>query len=286
MNEKPRSIQVIGSNVTGQAIGKVFSKKGFEVCFVDADPDQLQSLKDEGFQTYTLAQLEAGQVPGEISFITTSVTSDDHQEYLDQIALAATSIGKSLPHYDHYHLVVVKSSTTPGTTRNKVIPLLEELSGKKAGREFGVCTNPDYLSPTTAEKDFLNSRLVLIGELNFRSGQMLSSIYDSFNCPVIRVSLEEAELQKYINNIFNVAKITFFKEMRQACQAVNVDPNLIFPLVAHSAEGIWNEWYGIQEYESSADDNLANTTQNFINWAKGQGINLKIISALAETPSH
>lgn len=100
------------------------------------------------------------------------------------------------------------------------------------------------------------------------------------------MSLEEAELQKYINNVFNVAKITFFKEMRQACQAVNADPNLIFPLVAHSAEGIWNEWYGIQEYESSADDNLANTTQNFINWAKGQGINLKIISALAETPSH
>jgi len=156
----------------------------------------------------------------------------------------------------------------PGTTENVLIPILEKHSGKKAGKDFGVCMNPEYLREVSNEEDFKNPWIITIGELDRRSGEMLEEICNHSSCPIVHVSLKEAEIQKYAHNLFNACKISFFNEMRIVCEAVNVDADKVFELVAKSAEASWNQKYGIRDFGPYGGSCLPKDTTAFSAWAK------------------
>ena len=132
-------------------------------------------------------------------------------------------IAEALKSKDKTHTVAIRSTILPGTMRTIVIPLLEEFSGKKAGVDFGVCNNPEFLREGSAVKDFRNPAKTVIGELNAASGEMLATLYEKLDAPLIRTDLETAEMVKYVDNSWHALKIGFANEIGTLCKSLGLD---------------------------------------------------------------
>jgi GDP-mannose 6-dehydrogenase len=132
-------------------------------------------------------------------------------------------IGAALKKKRDFHVVVSRSTMLPGSMRNVVIPVLEESSGKKAGRDFGVCNNPEFLREGTAVYDFGHPPKIVIGEIDKGSGDLLASLYANLTAPMVRVDIETAEMIKYADNVWHALKVTFANEIGSICKASNVD---------------------------------------------------------------
>jgi GDP-mannose 6-dehydrogenase len=112
-----------------------------------------------------------------------------------------------------------------------VIPTLEGSSGKKAGVDFGVCHNPEFLREGSAVEDFYHPPKTVIGELDAASGDALVQLYDNIDAPLIRTDLAAAEMVKYVDNSWHALKIGFANEVGNLCKSLNID--------AHAVMGIF-----------------------------------------------
>lgn len=139
------------------------------------------------------------------------------------IESVAWDIGKALEAKDDWHTVVVRSTVLPGTARGLVIPILEQASGKRAGVDFGVAVNPEFLRESTAVRDFYQPPMTVIGELDEQSGKTVASLYDGIDAPLLRRPIEIAEMVKYACNTWHAAKITFANEIGNIAKAFDVD---------------------------------------------------------------
>jgi len=276
-----KSIFIVGSGLVGQATGKGLVTKGFKVTFIDVRTAIVNQLRQQGYEAFEVSEVK--KPDAEIFMLSTptySLNQNRNRSGLDFIKQAATSIGSWLSKTDKYCLVVVRSTVLPGTTQEIVIPILEEYSGKNAGRDFGVCMNPEYLRERCDEEDFSNPWIVVIGELDRQSGDLLEEVYQWVNCPVYRIPIKEAEIQKFIHNLCNAAKISFFNEVRLVCQRIGLDCEKIFPLVAQSAEAIWNPLYGTRDLGPFGGSCLPKDTIAFLSWAKEQGMETPLTDAV------
>jgi GDP-mannose 6-dehydrogenase len=132
-------------------------------------------------------------------------------------------LGQALKDKKARHTVVIRSTILPGTMRRMVIPVLEESSGKKAGSDFGVCNNPEFLREGSAVKDFASPSKTVIGELDVASGDVLVALYAKLNAPLIRTDIETAEMIKYIDNSWHALKIGFANEIGNLCKSFSID---------------------------------------------------------------
>ena len=140
-------------------------------------------------------------------------------------------IGRALAHKSTYHTVVVRSTVLPGTVRKHVIPVLEAASGKRAGEDFGVAVNPEFLRESTAIKDYQEPPMTVIGELDERSGQALAQVYAQLPAPMIRRPIEVAEMVKYTCNAWHATKITFANEIGAIAKAAGVDGRQVMEII-------------------------------------------------------
>lgn len=141
-------------------------------------------------------------------------------EYLERVA---EEIGAALAGKDTWHTVVFRSTMVPGTCVNLLIPILEKSSGKSAGIDFGVATNPEFLREGSSVHDFFAPPKTVIGQLDERSGDMVAALYDGLPGEVFRVPIAVAEMTKYADNSFHGLKIAFANELGAICQALGVD---------------------------------------------------------------
>jgi len=274
-----KSIFIVGSGVVGQATGRGLAAKGFEVTFIDIDPVVVSQLRREGYYAFEVEELEKPDADVFMVSVPTYPLARKGNG-LDSIKMASISVGNWLSGINKYCLVVVRSAVLPGITEEIVIPTLEWYSRKSAGRDFGICVNPEYLRERCGEEDFLNPWIVVIGELDKNSGNLLQELYCWVNCPIYRVALNEAEIQKFIHNLCNAAKISFFNEMRLACRRMGLDCEKIFPLVAQSAESIWNPIYGTRDLGPFGGSCLPKDAVAFLSWAKEQGMETPLAEAV------
>jgi GDP-mannose 6-dehydrogenase len=136
-------------------------------------------------------------------------------------------IGQALSEKASRHVVVIRSTVLPGTMRDIVLPTLEEASGKKAGPDFGVCHNPEFLREGSAVKDFNAPPKTVIGELDAASGDVLASLYSKLSAPLIRTDLETAEMVKYVDNSWHALKIGFANEIGNLCKSLSIDAHQV-----------------------------------------------------------
>jgi GDP-mannose 6-dehydrogenase len=139
-------------------------------------------------------------------------------------------IGVLLRTSNEYHVIAVRSTVLPGTVENGVIPLLEEHSLKKAGRDFGVCMNPEFMRETTAIQDFHNPPFTIIGQQDQRSGDLLATLYDAIKAPMERPSIAEAEMVKYACNAFHATKVCFGNEIGNLCKSLGIDSHRVMEM--------------------------------------------------------
>ncbi|RLJ05848.1 MAG: UDP-glucose 6-dehydrogenase [Candidatus Aenigmatarchaeota archaeon] len=233
-------ISIIGTGYVGLSTGIGFAYKKNTVTCVDVDKEKVKKIKSgvspvyepglqEGLKRFlgksfdVTLDLERAVKESEISFICVPTPSlPDGKIDLGFLKQASKDLGKVLREKD-YHVVVVKSTVVPGTTENLVVPVLEKESGKKAGKGFGVCMNPEFLREGSALKDFLNPDRVVIGEYDKRSGDFLEKLYKNFKTQILRTSIKSAELIKYASNSFLAMKISFANEIGNFCKKLGID---------------------------------------------------------------
>jgi UDPglucose 6-dehydrogenase len=220
-------VVIIGSGVVGQATGKGFKKRGHEVRFVDVRKETVENLKKEGHEAYLWEDLSGKSINDDVVVFTVSTPTEKGKINLGYLEKAAEEVGKRMAEVDNYQVVVVRSTVLPGTTEGLVARIVEEYSGRKMGRDFGVVMNPEYLREVSAVDDFDKPWLVTIGQLDEKSGDVVAKLYGGFDCGVERVSVKEAETQKYVHNLYNAVKITFFNEMRGVCDQIGAEADKI-----------------------------------------------------------
>jgi UDPglucose 6-dehydrogenase len=222
----------------GACIAATLAQRGFDVVGIDIDPEKVRKINagqppvDEPLLAETITagrtRLRATQdyreaVATDVTFfIPPSPSLPDGSfstEYLlramQPVAAAVREQGKK------GHLFVCSSTTTPGAVDQVLIPMLERETGGVCGRDFGVCSNPEFIALGNVIKSLLEPDLVLIGESDPASGAALEQLYKRYNqnSPYIaRMSIISAELTKISVNSYITMKISFTNQLRMIAE--------------------------------------------------------------------
>jgi UDPglucose 6-dehydrogenase len=235
-------ISVVGLGKLGSPLASVLATKGHDVVGADLDAyvvaqvaSGVAPVSEPGLQDLTAAAHAAGRLSAtadvadavrrtEVTFVVVPTPSDESGAFsLDGVLAATRTIGEGLRDRDGFHLVVVTSTVLPGATSDRVLPALEEASGRTCGREFGLCYNPEFIALGSVVRDMFNPDLILIGESDERSGQLLASVYAGVceNEPwVSRMSFANAELAKLAVNTFVTTKISYANMLAEICERI------------------------------------------------------------------
>ncbi len=146
---------------------------------------------------------------------------------LAYIRRACQQIGEALASMDSYHVVVIRSTMLPGSIQGTVIPALESASGKRAGKDFGVSINPEFLREGSSIYDFNHPPFTLIGADDDRVAKQVSQLYAQLDAPVITIGIKEAEMVKYTSNCFHALKVSFANEIGNLCKKLGADSHKV-----------------------------------------------------------
>jgi len=276
-------ITIIGSGVVGRATGRGFIEHSNDVTFVDVDELTVSRLTEQGYTAIYPSDLELIDV--DAVFVSVSAPTMPSGIDLTYLQQACKSVGMALAESDTRPVIVFRCTIPPGTTRDFLIPLLEESSGKRSDTDFGVCYNPEYLRAHCAELDFMHPRVVTIGRNPGGDAEFtrrIAEIYAPFGAPVCYCTYEEAEFQKYVHNLFNAAKISFFNEMRRAAERLSVDPRTALQCTALTAQGMWDAAYGMHDHGPYAGACLPKDVATWLSFAEQRGIPAPLVSAVRE----
>ncbi len=271
------NILVIGAGIVGQATGKGFARKGHSVSFVDIDSVKINDLTAQGFRAMTVSEVVWDEI--DIVMMTVSTPTKNKAIVLDYIKQAAHQVGLGLATTNKYICVVVRSTLPPTTTEKVIKPILEAAAGKIAGIDFGVAMNPEFLRQRTAEMDFDRPWITVLGVSDPSSTQILNTLYNPFGGLVVHCTPTEAEMIKYVNNVYNAVKISYFNEVQQICEHLGVDSNLIGAVVARSAESMWNPLYGTRGGAPYGGACLPKDTEAFMDFCNSLGLEHKMLAA-------
>lgn len=148
---------------------------------------------------------------------------------LEYIFKVAAEIGEEIKQKDSFHTVVIRSTVLPGTNK-KVGEIIENVSGKARNNDFGVVSNPEFLREGSAVADYYNPALTVLGSDNAQSLDIMCSVYEKIKAPIERVSVQEAEIIKYVNNSFHALKISFANEVGNICKELKIDSRKVMDL--------------------------------------------------------
>ncbi|HKR61727.1 MAG TPA: nucleotide sugar dehydrogenase [Pyrinomonadaceae bacterium] len=132
-------------------------------------------------------------------------------------------IGAALKEKATSHVVVMRSTMLPGTIEDLVVPTLESASGKKAGKDFSVCVNPEFLREGSSLKDFFAPPFTLVGADDPEVGRRVSELYSGVDAPLYITATKAAEMVKYACNCFHATKVSFANEIGNICKGLGID---------------------------------------------------------------
>ena len=149
---------------------------------------------------------------------------------LTYVRRVCEQIGSALHTAGKYKVVVVRSTMLPGSMESVVLPTLEAASGKKAGADFGVCINPEFLREGSAIHDYDHPPKTVVGATDGRAAAPITELYSHLDAPMLVTDLRTAEMVKYADNSWHALKVAFANEMGRLCKAMNVDSRKLMQL--------------------------------------------------------
>src|SRR5215468_4430114 len=237
---------VIGLGKLGSPLAACLAARGLTVLGVDNDPRKVEAINQQKPPVHEpgLGEL-LGQTAGrltavtdvedavrrsDITFIVVSTPSDPAGGFsLRYVEPVCQGIGQALAVKSEYHVVCLTSTVMPGTTGGAVRELLEKVSGKRVGADFGLCYSPEFIALGSVIRDFLNPDMLLIGESDKHAGDFLQSLYAQVceNKPSLaRMSFVNAEITKLAVNTYVTTKISYANMLARICEQLsgaNVD---------------------------------------------------------------
>ena len=287
-----KRIAVFGTGYVGCVTAACLSRDGYQTIGVDIDSEKVAALNagespvvEPGLSELVADQVAAGRLRAtedfreaiketDIAMIAVG-TPSDRTGAVSIVALEKVieSIGQSLNENSHPYTVVVRSTLLPGILENRLTPLLAETSGANLGEHINICNNPEFLREVSAEADFANPWLIVIGAYDKRSEEILKQMYEPFGADIVITEIKVAEMMKYAHNMFNATKISFFNEIHMVCQSLGINSDAVNSLAARSAEGIWNPNYGIKGGRPYGGSCLPKDTRAFRTFARELNLN-------------
>ncbi len=231
-------LSIIGLGKLGSPMAAVMVHKGHTVIGVDVNPSYVAAIQQgrapvnepdlaamihANRERLTATEDCAAAVQAtDITFIMVPTPSEPHGGFsMKYVLSAAEKIGAGLREKPGWHLVVLSSTVMPGCTGGELLPALEAHSGKKCGQDFGLCYNPEFIALGSVIRDMLNPDMVLIGESDSRSGDLLETLYKGVcdsNPRIQRMNFVNAELTKLSVNTFVTTKISYANMLAQVCE--------------------------------------------------------------------
>ena len=242
MRRDSDTVSFVGLGYVGLCTATVMASKGIRIIGVDVDERRIEQLR-KGLPPFHEPQLQsmlkaalrkkrmefttdASQVVDADSiFITVGTPSNrDGSIDLTYVKKATQDVGSAIAASPSYHLVVVKSTVTPGTTADVVRPVLEASSEKNCGPDLGLCSNPEFLAEGSAIKGTLSPDKIVIGSIDAKSGGTLMKlyrrIYPKIKVPTILTNPTTAETIKYASNAFLATRVSTINTIANICQRV------------------------------------------------------------------
>ncbi len=269
-------IVVVGSGVVGRATGKGFLAKGHQVLFVDINPGIIERLRSEGYNAFFPPEVD--WAAADIIMLSVNTPTVGGQIVLDHLLQAVETVARGLAAAPGYPVVVVRSTVVPTTTEQVVKPLLEEVSGRRVGVDLGLCMNPEFLRQVSAEEDFINPWITVVGSCSPIEAGVMHELYMPFGAPIVHTDCTTAETIKYANNLYNATKISFFNELFLVCERLGIDHAVVSRTVARSAEGMWNPYYGTIGGWPYGGACLPKDTAAFLAFADALGLEMPVLT--------
>jgi UDPglucose 6-dehydrogenase len=233
-----QTVSIIGLGKLGAPMAAAIAARRFRVIGVDADASKVEALNQKRPPVFEpglpqLIHTASGRLSAtqcvedavrdsDATFIVVATPSDPDGTFsLKYVLPVCEAIGRALRAKPGFHLVVLTSTVMPGTTAGAVCSMLEQSSGKKAGRGFGLCYNPEFIALGSVIRNFLNPDFLLIGESDPKSGALLEGLYRAVcenNPAVARMNFINAEVTKLAVNTYITTKISFANMMARICE--------------------------------------------------------------------
>ncbi len=231
-------VSVIGTGYVGFVSGVCLAEKGHRVICVDLDKRKIEKItqgvspiyekgleellkKNIGRRLSATTDLFTAVRQSDVSLIAVGTPFNGDEIDLTFIKTVSRQIGEALRNRDDYHVVVVKSTVVPGTTNEVVRPILEEFSGKRAGVDFGVGMNPEFLREGEAVEDFMDPDRIVLGADCSKTLDVLNVLYSPFtHVETLSVNMKTAEMIKYTSNALLATMISFSNEIANLSAAL------------------------------------------------------------------
>src|SRR5437588_2065806 len=242
------TISVIGLGKLGSPIAACFAARGFQVIAVDIDaqkvdaigrgvppvhePGLAELLQESKGRLLATQDTEAAVRDSEATFIVVSTPSEADGGFSLRHAIATCeAIGRALHNKVSYHLIVLTSTVMPGSTGGEIKSALERASGKRCGKDFGLCYSPEFIALGTVIRDFYHPDFLLIGESDPTAGDLLADIYvrTCKNSPSIaRMNFINSEITKLAVNTYITTKISYANMLARLCEKLpEADVNVV-----------------------------------------------------------
>ena len=241
-----KRVSVFGLGYVGSVTAACLASKGNSVIGVDLSPNKVEQLAAgrspivEPRVNELIEQAHTGQrlratrdsvtavMESDISFLCVGTPSLRSGKLdLGHVEPVCRDIGQVLKRKNAFHLVVLRSTVLPGTAESIVIPALEQSSGKRLGKDFGVCVNPEFMREGTAVADFLEPSMTIIGAGDAQHAAWLRELYAWAPGRIFETSFRSAEMVKYICNAWHALKVAFANEVGTLAKELKVDAEAV-----------------------------------------------------------
>tara|TARA_B110000014_G_scaffold262669_1_gene257195 strand:+ start:495 stop:1802 length:1308 start_codon:yes stop_codon:yes gene_type:complete len=238
-------VGIVGLGFVGLSLSSVLASKGYDVVGIDVDKEKCKKIIN-GISPFFEPELEKILKNGlkkklkisnnfslinncDFIFVTVGTPQNTNGSIdLSIIKKAISTIGKNLQKNKKKPIIFVKSTIVPGTMKKVVLPILENKSNKKAGKDFGLISNPEFLQESTAIRDTKFPHVVILGGYQTKFMKKAKKFFMKLHpdVPIIITNHQTAEIIKYANNSFLATKISFINQLSNICQKIpgaNVD---------------------------------------------------------------
>jgi GDP-mannose 6-dehydrogenase len=235
-------ISIFGIGYVGCVSAACFAHAGHDVTGVDVNPTKVDIINSgkspivepqmnelihdvvkSGKLRATTDSMEAVK-SSDVSLVCVGTPSKSNGSLdLGHVARVCEEIGAALATKDTHHTIVIRSTMLPGSIESVAQPALEKTSRKKAGKDFGLCVNPEFLREGTSVKDFYAPPFTLIGADDEETAQIVSGLYSNIDAPIFNTTIKTAEMVKYVCNCFHALKVSFANEIGNICKALELD---------------------------------------------------------------
>ena len=239
-------LSVFGLGYVGCVSAACFAKDGHEVIGVDVSQTKIDIINnghspivEAGIGELIAEMVQAQRLrattdaagaihDSELSLICVGTPSNANGSLdLDYVKRVCEDIGAALGTKRTRHTIVIRSTMLPGTIEGVVIPALEMHSGQKAGRDFGICINPEFLREGTSLKDFYAPPFTVIGADEEEVATVLRQLYAHIDAPLYVTGIKAAEMVKYACNCFHALKVSFANEIGNICKELGIDSHQV-----------------------------------------------------------